>query len=139
MLDTRIKYKTKIQAICEYFNVSSDAAKYIYHRRRRGKPFKTETDPNYLEWSNQLHNACICADKLEQFCWDDLIFGQEAELFNTHQISIETQDREIKCSTDKTLDTADDDGWTVVNNKPKSNKKTKNVIEQLRLFDFKSD
>ena len=135
-----LRYKTKIHAICSYFDISQHAAKYIYHRRRRGEPFKNPESVGYIEWTVELQNALVKADELLDFKWRDLVFGDEEKLLSEHKIAIEEQSdavykkNEEMAHVDDSVD-VDDDDWAVVINKPsETDIYVKHVIRQLHLL-----
>lgn len=111
-------YNDKIKAISSYFGVSEGASKYIFHRRRRGFPWKKDTDTNYLEWSIQLQNAFINADNITAFDWSNLNFKNDIQILAENNIIVNDQPKTIqfnKRKTDKDLNEEDDGGgWTVV-------------------------
>ena len=92
---TKISYNNKINAISSYFGVSFNAAKYMYNRRQRGFPYKHETDMLFLEWSIQLQNALVKADKISGFNWDDLNFDNDINILNTNNIKVNDQPLKI--------------------------------------------
>ena len=134
---TKFNYKDNIQTISSYFGISEDAAKYIYHRRRRGFPYKKETDPYFLKWCVQLQNALIKADMLDNFNWTDLKFGEDVDVLLSNGIKVDAQPKNIQMNKIKQIhqlsrkktpgnrinnrerfieEKDDDDGWTVVTN-----------------------
>ena len=142
-----------------YFGVSENAAKYMFHRRRRGYPFKKEGDENYLKWSNQLQNAFITADKHCEVKWNKLKFKDDLEMLEELVGSIDLQPKTITIEKirqqsdsnltrkgrpsfiskiyDKELSTENesdnpDDGWTVV--KSSRNKNDDKIL--LRKMGF---
>lgn len=135
MEKSKFTYKEKINAISSYFGISEDASRYIYHRRRRGFPFKRNDDPNFLKWDMQLQNAFIKADQIATLNWNDLKFDDDLKVLLEHGIDIDTQPKtpvinKINQTTstisnksnkmnDKDIKEEDDDnfGWTVVTNK----------------------
>ena len=136
-----IKYKAKLQAISSYFDISRNAAKYIYHRRRRGVPFKAPKDKNYIAWSIKLQNALIRADKEPGFKWANLVFGKEEEVLAEYKINVQNQSDEIYVELAHLTDldamdlTDDDDEWSLVTNKPSpENRKNKHILQQLYLL-----
>lgn len=113
-------YNDKIKTIMSYFGVSEDAAKYIFHRRRRGFPWKNDGDVNYLKWTIQLQNALIKADELAIFDWGNLKFNQESKILMENGINIEDQPKtiQVNLNSDKLQDIKEDDeGWALVTNK----------------------
>lgn len=117
-------YNDKIKAISSYFNVSENAAKYMFHRRRRGYPWKKEGDSNYLKWSIPIQNAFVKADNLGLLNWGYLKFSDDLNVLLENGIDIEEQSNTIYINkntneTDnKYIKEEDKDGgWTVVTNK----------------------
>lgn len=87
----KFSYKDKINAISSYFGISDPAAKYMYHRRRRGHPYKNITDDYFLEWNMKLQNAFIKADQIATFDWDALRFGDDVKALIVNGIDIDDQ------------------------------------------------
>jgi hypothetical protein len=95
MESAKISYNNKINAISSYFGVSFNAAKYMYNRRQRGFPYKHETDMLFLEWSIQLQNALVKADKISGFNWDELNFDNDINILNANNIKVKDQHLKI--------------------------------------------
>ena len=140
MDSSKFKYKNKITAISSYFGVSEQAAKYMYHRRQRGLPYKTETDDLYIEWNVKIQNALVKADKISGFNWDDLEFSDDINVLNNNNIIVNNQsptvyinknkelnyneknnelnnekNNQIECDENNQSDNTDEtDGWTTV-------------------------
>ena len=94
-MDPKFSYHDKINSISSYFGVTNEAAKYMYHRRRYGFPFKKENDPNFIRWDNKVLNALIKADKLEGFNWDLLLFDDDMQLLLEKNINVNLQSDKI--------------------------------------------
>lgn len=105
----------KILAIQNYFGVSEQCAAYLYYRRKRGTPWKTSSDPKYLEWSVQLQNAIIWLDTVSGFKWSSLEFGFEDIQFMKYNIEVRLMPK-----TPSILNNSD--GFTLVNNKHRNTK-----------------
>ena len=130
MESTKISYNNKINAISSYFGVSFNAAKYMYNRRQRGFPYKHETDMLFLEWSIQLQNALVKADKISGFNWDDLNFDNDINILNTNNIKVNDQPLKIHINkinnyaynfnennmNGESNENNMNEGWTVVTN-----------------------
>ena len=132
MDNVKFSYKDKINAISSYFGVSEDASKYMYHRRRRGYPYKKDTDLAFLKWTTKLQNAFIKADQIATFDWDNLKFDEDLKMLYMNGIDVETQANKVQVNKisqtvqpttrqsnvdEKSVyDESDDDGggWTVV-------------------------
>ena len=141
MDSSKFKYKNKITAISSYFGVSEQAAKYMYHRRQRGLPYKTETDDLYIEWNIKIQNALVKADKISGFNWDGLEFSDDINVLSNNNIIVNNQstivyinknneknnelnnekNTQIECdennqseNNDGTSQTDETDGWTTV-------------------------
>ena len=91
MDSSKFKYKNKITAISSYFVVSEQAAKYMYYRRQRGLPYKTETDDLYIEWNIKIQNALVKADKISGFNWDGLEFSDDINVLSNNNIIVNNQ------------------------------------------------
>ena len=131
MDNVKFSYKDKINAISSYFGVSEDASKYMYHRRRRGYPYKKETDPAFLKWTTKLQNAFIKADQIATFDWDNLKFDEDIKMLFMNGIDVEKQANKVQVNKisqtvqpttrqlnfdEKSVNDESDDGggWTVV-------------------------
>jgi len=83
----KINYNEKINMLKKYFGISEECAKYMFHRRRRGFPFKKDGDVSYLEWSILLQNIIVLAD-LHYDDFNSLEFSNDiSELLNYIDIS----------------------------------------------------
>jgi hypothetical protein len=128
MDNVKFSYKDKINAISSYFGVSEDASKYMYHRRRRGYPYKKDTDLAFLKWTTKLQNAFIKADQIATFDWNNLKFDEDLTMLC---IDVETQANKVQVNKisqtvqpttrqsnvdEKSVNDESDDGggWTVV-------------------------
>lgn len=148
-MSKKVTYQSKIKTITSYFGISDNAAKYIYHRRRRGFPWKKNDESSYIAWSMQLQNALIQADNLDTFDWGSLKFGEECRILLEHDIDIETQPKsaqtnkihqvnnKIKETGDGLEENIDDNsGWTVVTSK-KGDLIKKHLIRSMGLLPAK--
>jgi hypothetical protein len=90
-MNTKFRYNDKLNAISTYFGISKAAGKYVYHRRRRGYPYKKDTDVSFLKWSTKLLNALIKADRLALFDWDTLEFTNDINLMLARGIDVDKQ------------------------------------------------
>lgn len=88
-------YSEKIGAISSYFNVSREAAKYIYHRRRKGFPYKKVDDPNFIKWDMRIQNALIKADTLDVWNWKELSFYDDVYDLQNHGIDVLKQSYDV--------------------------------------------
>ena len=131
MDSSKSKYKNKITAISSYFGVSEQAAKYMYHRRQLGLPYKTETDDLYIEWNIKIQNALVKADKISGFNWDGLEFSDDINVLSNNNIIVNNQSNivyinknneknnekntQIECDENNQSEITDEtDGWTTV-------------------------
>jgi hypothetical protein len=117
----KINYNDKIKTISSYFCVSINAAKYMYHRRRRDIPWKKDCDVGYLKWTVQLQNAFIKADNLAVFEWANLKFNTDVHVLMENGIIVNEQPHTIQVNSVQELDKdiseedeKDGGGWTVV-------------------------
>ena len=145
----RFNYKDNIQTISSYFGISEAAAKYIFHRRRRGFPYKKEGSSNYLEWSMQLQNALIKADQIAVFDWNALKFDDELKTLMQNGIYVDSQPKTAqvnkikqtqnlrllqKCNNGREIQEDDNtDGWTVVTSN-KTQLVKRHVLRKLGLL-----
>lgn len=93
-------YENCIESIQNYFNISTIAAKYIYHRRKHGLPYRSFNDPKYLQWSNKLLNALLQADNIINLNWEDIIFGRESENLALYGIIVDECSNEFPHTED---------------------------------------
>jgi hypothetical protein len=84
-------YFKKINVISSFFNVSNNAAKYMYHRRRQGFPYKKNNDFNFLPWTMKLQNALVKADTIPTWNWVKLSFHNLYETLQSFNIYVELQ------------------------------------------------
>jgi len=111
------RYSATINEIQQYFGISSDCAKYLFHRALRCR----KKDDTFLEWSLALQNAIVKADKCLGINWDTIIFGQEEELLAVHGIHL----KEMTKSVFRWSEVLDDSNeWKVVTKKKKKMKFT---------------
>ena len=96
MNNQKYSYSDKINAICSYFGVSETAAKYMFHRRRRGYPFKKESDQSFRPWTIQLQNALISADKDSVIEWEKLKFDNDVKTLFINGIDVDIQPTVIR-------------------------------------------
>jgi hypothetical protein len=128
---SQVSYYSKIGTISTYFGVSDSAAKYIYHLRRKGYPYRSHDQQDYLPWTMPLQNALVIADTYKSFNWNNLQFGNELNTLMKHGIEVNerelrihrnviAQDNALKITskTDVNVDYEDEEGgWTVVASK----------------------
>jgi hypothetical protein len=128
-------YNEKINSIHNYFGVSTNAAKYMFNRRRRGFPWKKSNDVNYLKWDIQLQNAFIEADTLLNFNWGNLKFSNDIQILSDYGITIESQlktvNKNVKPGVKKIKENTDGE-WTVVT----TNRKKLNEKHVLKFIGF---
>lgn len=123
-INKKPRYSQKINSLCSYFNVSKNTAIYMYHRRRRGFPYKKKDDPKYLEWSIQLQNALVKADRIETIRWNEINFDDDISILEENKLFIIEQSKNIyinevceKNIKDEEIKDPGDDGWTLVTKK----------------------
>ena len=113
-------YNEKIKVIKSYFKISEQAAKYMFHRRRRGYPWKKDNDVGYFMWSIQLQNALVKADTIALFNWEILKFDNDVHTLSEHGIVLDEQPNTIQVNVNAIntdIKEDDDEGWTVVTTK----------------------
>lgn len=118
------KHQADITSVKEYFNISEEAAAYIFFRRRRGFPFRKISDSKYLEWTDALLNALIRADEIFGFDWESLGFGNEEHILNEYNLLSSNIDISTESKTNTNLM---EEGWTIV---PKNNKSQK-ILQKM--------
>ena len=129
-----LSYGERIDAIEQFFGVSNICAIYLYHRRRRGVPWKTQGDPKYLEWNMQMQNSIIFLDTIIGFDWLSLEFGFEEIQFVKNNIYISkmsTKPIVIGSRNENQVRTEDSDGFTKVSNSKKDITKELNKMGLL--------
>jgi hypothetical protein len=130
MDNTKVSYNDKINAISSYFGISDSAAKYMYHRRRRGFPYKNVTDNSFLEWTIKLQNAFIKADQIAAFDWSILKFDKDIKILSVNGVDVNDQSNKVQVNkisqmghlsakqvTNDAKNVKEDpgcDGWTLV-------------------------
>jgi hypothetical protein len=72
-------YNEKINIIGEFFGISPDCSRYIYHRRRKGYPYKKKEDDDYLEWNIQIQNGIVLGD-LSNIDYTDMHFIEDINI-----------------------------------------------------------
>jgi hypothetical protein len=116
-------YNEKINTIHNYFGVSTNAAKYIFSRRRHGFPWKKINDEKYLKWDIQIQNAFVEADTIKNFNWDIMRFDNDIQILLDNGIKIENQSKTVTKNHKPVIKKVDDD-WTIVTtDKKKLNEK----------------
>lgn len=126
-------FKDKINAISSYFNVSMQCAKYIYHRRKKGQPFKSEDDVGYIQWNMKIQNSLIKADLIKDFNWKDLKFVNDVTTLKNFGIDVESQDDKLYTNKkENDFNESNELGWTVVTRR-RSNK-NKKILTKLHLI-----
>jgi hypothetical protein len=128
-------YNDKIRTIESYFGISNNASKYMFHRRRRGIPWKTDDDASYLKWTIQLQNALIKADNILEFDWVNLRFNTDIQTLLENGIVVNNQSCEVQANKQTPCSynsNGDDDGggWTVVT-KNKTRLIQKHLLKQM--------
>lgn len=122
-----IPYEERISAIEKFFGISTPAATFIYHRKRRGHPFKTPTDDKYIEWNIKIQNALVKADECIGWDWDEVHFGKELHALAQHDIHVDKQSSTEVYKHDKKEDS--EDGWTVAKNTKKEKYQYKKTLQ----------
>jgi hypothetical protein len=122
-----------------YFNVSKDAAKYMFHRRRMGYPWKKNTDDNYLKWSIPIQNAFVKSDNLDVIDWKSVIFTNDIKILEENNINIEETNHEIHVNeNNKNIKYMDREGWTVVTSK-RNNVIQKHLLQTMGFLPKKKN
>lgn len=142
-----VYHTKKIADLQVHFGVSNECAKYIFYRSIRHK----KRDNKYIEWTLQLQNALIIADKCLGINWDALIFGQESDVLATHGIHVKDMgttvfrwtagfdtagvDTADKTADSANTDTREDSGesaekWITVTKK----RKPKKIVSNLCIY-----
>jgi hypothetical protein len=124
-----LSYEERLIIIMDFFGISRKASKFIYHRKRRGYPFKKRDDFKFLEWDLRLQNALVKADECIDWDWNELKFGYEEHVLSQNDILLEDQsDTDIfKHEKKKMLD----DGWTLVKDSKRLKQRQIKVLQTL--------
>lgn len=125
---TPIPYNERIDAISQFFGISAPAALFMYHRRRRGHPFKKSDDSKFLEWDIKLQNSLIKADEYIGWDWGKVRFGREVHILAKFDILLDQQTNEVY-RNEKKSDSSDE--WTVVKNVRKENSRHTKLMSML--------
>ncbi len=130
--DSKKIYEEKIGVIQRYYDISKDAAVYIYFRRKRSFPWKKKSDQKYLFWNAKLQNALIMADGILGFNWQTLEYGKEEETLKNFGIYIRDQSNNLfrKYNDNFTEATEQEDNDWIIN---KKKKKVKTNFDKLAL------
>ena len=88
-------YNDKLNIISEFFGVSYPCAKYMYHRRRKGHPYKKNEDDGYLKWDIQIQNALVSGDSYN-IDYKNLNFNNDInEMYKMYEIDIDKESKFI--------------------------------------------
>ena len=141
----KFTYNDKLNTISDFFGVSIACSKYMYHRRRKGHPYKKKEDGDYLEWSIQLQNGLIAGD-LSGIDYKNLKFNKDIdELKNKYNIDISKLSKEkieknkIMQNTtkmkrnDEISDHIEDNEWSIITPKKSLNDKKK-ILKQIGFY-----
>ncbi len=135
--DSKKIYAEKIEVIQRYYDISKEAAIYIYFRRKRSFPWKKKSDHKYLFWNAKLQNALIMADSILGFDWNTLEYGKEEEYLNKYNIYVCAQSNDLFRKQEEHVDIiTDDDGeeWAYISKKKKSNNSDKIILQKIGLL-----
>ena len=127
-----VPYEERLSIIMSFLGISKSAATFIYHRKRRGYPFKKKGDSKYLEWTLQLQNALVKADECIGWDWDEIRFGDEAKTLSKYDIILNEQSSKETFKNEKPED--DNDGWTVVKNTKKIKHRQMRSLQIMRFL-----
>jgi hypothetical protein len=106
---SNILHENKINIISNFFNVSNNAAKYLYNRRQLSYPYVNAYE--CLGWSVFLQNALVKLDTVSNFKWENLKYGHEYEMLQLHNINILDEKNVVYCNK------VDNREWTTVKSK----------------------
>ncbi len=129
------QYNEKINAIRTYFDVSAEAAVYIYYRRKRSFPWKKKGDQKYLYWNAKLLHKLIQMDNILDFDWRSMEFGKEEAVFDKYGIVdkegyINFKKEDKKRRPEKYVDENGDE-WE---HKPSSFKVQESILQNIGLL-----
>jgi hypothetical protein len=119
---SNILHENKINIISNFFNISNNAAKYLYNRRQLSYPYVNTY--KCLEWSIFLQNALVKLDTVSNFKWENLKFGYEYEMLQLHNINILDEKNVVYCNK------ADNKEWIIVKSK-KMEHDNKKVLKMM--------
>jgi len=142
-------YNDKLNIISEFFGVSYPCAKYMYHRRRKGYPYKKPEDDGYLKWDVQIQNGLVSGDlfniEYKNLHFDNDInelhkeYGVDINLLPNEKIQknkiLQTDNKKSKISNGEISEHADDtDGeWNVITTKKTLHDKKK-ILRQMGFY-----
>jgi hypothetical protein len=95
-------YTGKIELLMIYFGISEQASKYLFHRRRRGYPYKKEGDHNYIQWNTQIQNSFIKLDKTD-IDWSKIKFNDDINVLMKHGIVVDNQPKVVVINETKQM------------------------------------
>ena len=142
-------YNDKLNIISEFFGVSYSCAKYMYHRRRKGHPYKKPKDAGYLKWDVQIQNGLVSGDLLN-IDYKNLHFNNDIdELKHEFDIDVnllpnekiqknkimQTDNKKIKINDNEISDHTDDTDkeWNVITTKKTLHDKKK-ILRQMGFY-----
>lgn len=129
------QYNEKINAIKTYFDVSAEAAVYIYYRRKRSFPWKKKGDPKYLYWNAKLLYKLIQMDNILDFDWRSMEFGKEEEIFQKYNVvDKDTPISFKKEEKKKKSETYIDENGEEWNHRPQSLKHIESILQNIGLL-----
>jgi hypothetical protein len=137
MEDSKKQYDEKIKVIQRYYDISEDAAVYIYFRRKRSFPWKKKSDEKYLFWNAKLQNALISADNILGFDWNSMEYGKEEETLRKFDICILTQSNNLFRKHEDYVEVMEDDeggNWTYISKMRKTNNTDKIMLQNIGLL-----
>ena len=129
------KYTQNISIIQQYFDISEDAATYIFFRRKRSFPWKKKQDNGYLFWNAKFQNALIAADSIIGFDWKSLEYGKEEEVLKKYGIYVCIQSNNLfrERKNDEII-IYDDNEWTFISKRKKSLSSNKIALQKMGLL-----
>lgn len=128
----KVSYEERVRYLMQFLGVSRGAAIFIYHRKRRGKPFHHPGDPKYLHWSTELQNALVKADKCIGWDWEHLQFGREIDALEEQGIYLDEQTKQADVQKlGKIEDEVDSEGFTKVVNKKKERYMRRKALQKM--------
>ena len=131
-----IPYDERIIALTKFFGISHACAGFLYHRRRRGKPFKDAADPKYLGWSFRLQNALVKADACIGWDWSRVHFGTEDAELAKYDIHVDQQTDVVYRNI--APESEDADGWSVVKRDKQEKSRYARIVQTIGFGQYRA-
>lgn len=143
----KFTYNDRINIISEFFGVSYNCSKYMYHRCRKGDIHKKKENEEFLDWSIQLQNGLVSGDLLN-IDYKNLSFKNDIiDLKEIYSIDItkmpndkiiqnkimQTEFKKNKIKDSEILDHDDENEWRIITSKKTLHDKKK-ILKQMGFY-----